>query len=126
MATCTFSVASATRTALTAIADDSFANPPEPGQLLGIDMDYVARLLPVEPLHRRREFQIQQAANAQGIHPPCHGRQRRTHELGNPLHGAALARSSTACCSCCETSFRLWGRRTLLRYAGAIILPVLY
>jgi hypothetical protein len=83
-------VASTPRTALATIACDAAADPFEPGQLFGVDMDHVARLLPLVPLHRGLGFQVPQAAMAQGFHRPRHGRQRRANDLGNPLDGAAL------------------------------------
>lgn len=39
--------------ALTAIAGDLVADPLKPGQWLGVDVEHVARLFPLVPLHRR-------------------------------------------------------------------------
>jgi len=83
-------VAGASRTALTAVAGDAVANPLEPGQLLGVDMNHVARLLPLVPLHRRLGVQVPQPPEPQGLHHSSHGRQGSAHGLGDPPEGAAL------------------------------------
>lgn len=83
-------VASATGTAPTAVAGDPVANSLEPSQLLGVHMEHVARLLPLVPLHRNLGVQVSQAAKAQRLHHPSHGRQGSPKGLGDPPEGAAL------------------------------------
>jgi len=63
-------IAGASRTALTAVAGDAVADTLESGQLLGVDMDHVARLLPLVPLHRRLWLEIPQPSEAQSLHRP--------------------------------------------------------
>ena len=83
-------VAGASRTALTAVAGDAVADPLEPGELFGVDMDHVARLLPLVSLHRRLGVEVPQLSKAQSLHRPRDGRQRSSHSVGNPPEGAAL------------------------------------
>jgi hypothetical protein len=75
---------------LTAVTCDPVTDPLEPGQLFGVDMVYIARLLPLVPLHRSLRFQVPQSAKAQGVHHPSHGRQGSPKGLGDPPEGAAL------------------------------------
>lgn len=49
-------------TAVTTIASDPEADPLEPGQLFGVGLDHVARLLPLVPLHRNLGLQVPQTA----------------------------------------------------------------
>lgn len=65
-------------------------DPLEPGQLLVVDMDHVARLLLLVPLHWRRRVKVPQAAESEGLHHPCHGRQGNPKGLGHPPEDAAL------------------------------------
>jgi hypothetical protein len=85
-----FLVTRSPRTTFATIACDVVADPFEAGQLFGVDMDHVARLLLLVALQRGLGFQAPQTDNAHGFHRPRHGRQRRATDLGNPPDGAAL------------------------------------
>jgi hypothetical protein len=75
---------------LTTVAGDPVTDPLKPRQLLGVDMDHVARLLPLVPLHRGLGFQVSQASESEGFHHPSDGRQGSPKRLGDPPEGAAL------------------------------------
>lgn len=83
-------VAGASRTALTTIAGDAVPDPLETGKLLGVDMDHVARLLPLVPLNRGFGLEVPQPPEPQSLHRPPDGRQRSPHSLCDPPEGAAL------------------------------------
>jgi hypothetical protein len=66
------------------------ADPLEPGQLLDVDMDHVAGLLPLVPLHRRFGLEVAQPVQPQPPHRPGQGADRQQQQPGNPPEGAAL------------------------------------
>jgi hypothetical protein len=72
---------------LAAISSDPMAHPPKTGQLFGVDMNHVPRLLPLVPLHQLFGFHIEQPAKAPSIQGPAHRREGQL-ELGRvPLRG---------------------------------------
>lgn len=83
-------VASTTGADLTAVAGDPVTDPLKPSQLLGVDMDHVARLLPLVALNRKLGLQVPQRAKAKRLHHPSHGRQGSSKGLGDPPEVAAL------------------------------------
>jgi hypothetical protein len=81
---------SPTGAALTAVAGDPVADPLKAGQLFGVDMDHVAWLLPLVPLHRSLGLQVPQTAESKELHHPSYGRQGSAKGPGDPPEGAAL------------------------------------
>ncbi len=83
-------VASSPGTALTAIAGDAVPDSLKARQLLRVDMNHVARCLPLVPLLRSLGLRVPQAAKAQSLYHAPHGGQGSAHSLGDPPEGAAL------------------------------------
>ena len=77
-------------TALTTDAGNPVADSLEPGQPLGVDVDHVAWLLPLVPLHWNLGLQVPQAAESESLHHPSHSRQGSTKGPGDPPEAAAL------------------------------------
>ena len=73
-----------------AISRDPMAHPLKTGQLLGVDMDHVPRLLPLVPLHRGFEVQVAQPAKAQSIHGPAYSREGHLEQAGDASERASL------------------------------------
>ena len=73
-------------------------NTVEPGQLpllrrslrLDVDMDHVARLLPLVSLHRRFWVEVPESVQPQAPHRPGQGADRHQQQPGDSPEGAAL------------------------------------
>ncbi len=65
-------VAGTRRAALPEISSDSMTHLLKTGQLFGVDMDHVPRLLPLVSLHRGLGIQVAQPAKAKSVHRPAH------------------------------------------------------
>ena len=76
-------VADAIGTPLLAIPGDPVPHLPEPRQGLDVDMDQVARPLPLVPLHRWPGLQVPQSPEAQTAEGPGHGGEGGPQESGN-------------------------------------------
>ncbi len=67
---------------MTAIPGDPMADPLGTGQLFGVDMDHVARALPLVALHWLLGLQIPEPAKPQGVHRPPDSGKGRLEGLG--------------------------------------------
>ena len=70
--------------ALARIAGDPMADTLEPGQLLDVDMDHVAGLLPLLPLHLWFGIEVPQSVQPQAPHRPSHGADRAHQQPDDP------------------------------------------
>jgi hypothetical protein len=66
------------------------AHPLKAGQLFGVDMNHVPRLLPLVSLDRLFGLQVAQPAKAKGVHGPAHGREGHLEQSGDPPERASL------------------------------------
>jgi len=78
-----FLVAGASGGALTAVAGDPVPHLAEPGQLFGVEMDHVARLLPLVPLHRSLGLEVPQQPEPKGFHDPSDRGEGSAYGLGD-------------------------------------------
>ncbi len=83
-------VVNAQGSVLAAVGSDPVVDTLKGGQLLGVDMDHVARLLPLVPLHRSLGFRVPQTAKDQRLHHSSHGRQGRAEGPDDSPECAAL------------------------------------
>jgi len=76
-------VADAVGAALLAIAGDAVAHLQEPRQRLDVDMDQVAWVLPLVPLHRWFGFQVSQSPQPQTAESPGNAGEGRLEQPGD-------------------------------------------